>query len=81
MLGDNDYLTSYEYNMNESAYGHYPIKTNYPYIVMKFDKFSKRLRDWARKVDCDFDFETKFLEFILMQERKYVELEWRKKAL
>ena len=70
MLGDNDYLTSYEYNMNESAYGHYPIKTNYPYIVMRLDKFSKRLRDWARKVDCNFDFETKFIEFIFDARKK-----------
>ena len=44
MLGDNDYLTSYEYNMNESAYGHYPIKTNY-HLEMAFqdESFAKEV--------------------------------------
>lgn len=71
MLGDNDYLASYEYSMNESAYGHYPIKNNYPSIVMRLDKFGKRLRDWARKIDCSFDFETEFINFIF-DERKRI---------
>ena len=70
--GDSEYITSFEYTMCESAYGHYPRKTLYPFTVFNLEKFNKHLHLWSRNFGVNYEFNTEFQEFIFDEEKKIV---------
>jgi electron-transferring-flavoprotein dehydrogenase len=63
-LGDEDYVSKFETGVTKSAFNHYPKITEYPFLVLRFKPFLKRLRSWALQKDVSFFFEYTFQDFI-----------------
>ena len=45
--GDEDYLGIFEYGITKSAFDNYPKRADYPFLILHFAPFLKRLRNWA----------------------------------
>lgn len=60
--GDEDYVSEFEVGYAKSAFNNYPKKTEYPFVVMKFPPFLKRLRKWAESFGVEYSFETEFID-------------------
>ncbi len=68
--GDPEYITSFEYSMCESAYGHYPKKTLYPFTVFNLERFNHHLHSWSKRFGVQYEFSTEFKEFIFNEDNK-----------
>lgn len=60
--GDDDYVSEFDVGYARSAFNNYPKATEYPFVVMKFSPFLKRLRTWAESFGVHYLLETEFLE-------------------
>ncbi|NCA92716.1 NAD(P)/FAD-dependent oxidoreductase [bacterium] len=58
--GDVDYVSEFEIGYARSAYDKHPKETKYPFVVMKFPPFLKRLKKWAEESGVEVAFDTEF---------------------
>ncbi len=59
--GDIDYVSEFNVGYARSAYDNYPKETVYPFVVMKFPPFLKRLVKWAESAGVEVALDTEFL--------------------
>lgn len=64
--GDEDYVSLFEYGFSRSAFDRYEKRTDYPFLVMSFPLFLKRLVKWGTDAGVEYAFDTEFEEFILI---------------
>ncbi|MDR1733616.1 MAG: NAD(P)/FAD-dependent oxidoreductase [Oscillospiraceae bacterium] len=62
--GDADYITEFAVGISKSCFDHYPKRTEYPYLVLRFAPFLKRLRAWAGESGVEFCFAQRFTDFL-----------------
>ncbi|MDR2686810.1 MAG: NAD(P)/FAD-dependent oxidoreductase [Oscillospiraceae bacterium] len=62
--GDEDYIGRFDYGITKSAFDHYPKRADYPFLLLRFAPFLKRLRAWAAEAGVDFAFGAQFLSFL-----------------
>ncbi|MDR3345071.1 MAG: FAD-dependent monooxygenase [Oscillospiraceae bacterium] len=63
--GDEDWVGRFDYGITKSAFDHYPKRADYPFLILKFKPFLKRLRNWAAETGkVSFFFGAKFDDFI-----------------
>jgi len=61
--GDEDYVGRFDFGITKSAFDHYPKRTDYPFLVLRFKPFLKRLRSWAAEKGVEFAFNAAFEDF------------------
>ena len=61
--GDEDYVGRFDFGITKSAFDNYPKRTDYPFLVLRFQPFLKRLRGWAAEVGVEFAFDAAFEDF------------------
>lgn len=61
--GDEDYLGIFEYGITKSAFDNYPKRADYPFLILHFAPFLKRLRNWAAEKDTEYYFDADFSDF------------------
>ena len=61
--GDEDYVGRFDFGITKSAFDHYPKRTDYPFLVLRFRPFLKRLRGWAAEKGVEFVFGATFEDF------------------
>ncbi len=68
-LGDEDYVSEFEVGYARSAYNNYPKTTSYPFVVMKFPAFLKRLKAFSESAGVEVVFKTEFKDYIYKEGR------------
>jgi len=62
--GDEDYVSRFDFGITKSAFDNYPKRTDYPFLVLRFRPFLKRLRAWAAEKGVEFVFDAAFEDFL-----------------
>ncbi|MDR1410237.1 MAG: FAD-dependent monooxygenase [Oscillospiraceae bacterium] len=63
--GDEEWVGHFDYGITKSAFDHYPKRADYPFLILKFKPFLKRIRNWAEETaKVSFFFNAAFEEFI-----------------
>ncbi|MDR1805723.1 MAG: FAD-dependent monooxygenase [Clostridium sp.] len=63
--GDEDWVGRFDFGITKSAFDHYPQRADYPFLVLKFKPFLKRIRSWASETaKVSFFFEASFEDFV-----------------
>lgn len=61
--GDEDYVGVFEYGITKSAFDNYPKQADYPFLVLRFAPFLKRLRNWSMTKGVEYYFNAEFIDF------------------
>ena len=62
--GDEDYVSHFDFTITKSAFNNYPKHVAYPFLVLRFQPFLKRLRSWAAETgNVEFIFGAAFEDF------------------
>jgi len=78
--GDEDYLGIFEYGITKSAFDNYPKKVDYPFLVMRLPKFMQRLYTYTAGFGVEYEFETRFVDFICGEDGKICGARLQKKS-
>lgn len=62
--GDEDYVGMFDYGITKSAFDNYPKRADYPFLVLRFAPFLKRLRKWSIEKGVKYYFEAAFEDFL-----------------